>query len=147
MTNEMYINGQDAYTTYGIRMGDGFLDALCAPVPVKAYVENVSRLKHGKDVVLRDKEGNSLARVDSRELTLTFVLMGDSLANFEAKRRAFYSLLYNGEVNIQIPADSSGDVYHLVYKGKSASYSHNINRTACKIAIKLEEPNPMNRAE
>lgn len=44
---EMLINKQDA-STFGVRMGDGFLDAICSPLPLKEFVENTSRLEDGK---------------------------------------------------------------------------------------------------
>lgn len=31
MTNDLKINGLDAYRQWGIRMGDGFLDTIGAP--------------------------------------------------------------------------------------------------------------------
>lgn len=145
MINELLINGKDAYATYGVRMGDGFLEALNAPASVKDYVENESRLKHGKEYVLRDAKGNSLVRVASRDLALSFVIMGETRADFEEKRNAFYSLLYQGGMEIQVPEDNRSFTYKLVYKGKSTSYSHNLERTCCKVAVKFEEPNPTDR--
>ena len=50
MKGELYINGNDAWTTWGVNMGDGFLDAIDAPLPMKDYIENSSRTEHGKRV-------------------------------------------------------------------------------------------------
>ena len=44
MTGELYINGKDAWTSWGVSMGDGFLDALDAPLQMKDYIESESRL-------------------------------------------------------------------------------------------------------
>ena len=47
---DLLINSKDAYVTWGVRMGDGFLDALGASAPMKEFIENKSRLEHGKRV-------------------------------------------------------------------------------------------------
>ena len=43
MKGELLINGKDAWTTWGVCMGEGFLDSIDAPVPMKDYIENGSR--------------------------------------------------------------------------------------------------------
>lgn len=135
---DLLINGEDAYTTYGIKMGDGFFDALSNAFPtMKDYVENESRLEHGKRV------NTAEPKVASSDITLTFYLEGTSQSDFKAKKAAFRDVLIKGDVTIQVPKDSD-DVYHLVYK-KSTSYAQNTQRTFCKVACKFEEPNPMNR--
>lgn len=141
---ELYINGVDAFTTWGVKMGDGFLDALDVPVQAKEYIENESRKEHGKRVLVKDSSGNSLVRLASREVTLTFIIMGDTHEEYLSNKRAFYDELYKGEMSIQVP-DDSDNIYHLIYKGKSSSYGQSLDRTMCKITIKFEEPNPSNR--
>ena len=69
MTGELYINGKDAWVTWGVNMGDGFLDALDAPLQMKDYIEDESRLEHGKRMITAN------AKVDSREITLGFTIM------------------------------------------------------------------------
>ena len=51
MKGELLINGKDAWTTWGVCMGEGFLDSIDAPAPMKDYIENESRLEHGKRVI------------------------------------------------------------------------------------------------
>ena len=138
MTGELYINGNDAWTEWGVNMGEGFIDAVDSFAPMKDYIENDSRLEHGKRILL------SSPKVDSRELTLQFTIMGEDEADFRAKRKAFEAELQKGIVDINVPV--LGEVtYHLVYLGKSVSYALNIARTFCAISAKFEEPNPMNR--
>ena len=60
MTGELYINGKDAWVTWGVNMGDGFLDALDAPLQMKEYIDNERRLEQGKRMI------TSIAMVDSR---------------------------------------------------------------------------------
>lgn len=133
--NDLLINGKDAFREWGIRMGDGFLDAIDAPLPMKEYVENESALEHGKRVLTTN------AKIDSRELTLVFTIEGDSESDYRGKKKAFEAELYKGNVNINIPVLGI-DVYKLIYKGKSISYGLSLDRTFGKISSKFEEPNP-----
>ena len=45
-TNELIINGKDAWTTYRVKMGYGFLDALEADADNKSYITNEVRTEH-----------------------------------------------------------------------------------------------------
>lgn len=132
---EMKINGVDA-STLGIRMGDGFLNALASPAPMKEFIENNSRLEHGKRVLY------SNPRLADRELTLTFTVLGNSESDFLAKLRAFEQTLYAGLVEIYV--ESTGQTYRLTYE-RSQTYAQNQSRTACNITVKFNEPNPANR--
>ena len=127
---ELIINGREALKEWGVRMGDNFLDVLGAPVPLKEFIENKSRLDNPK--------------LDERELTLVFTVEGDSPADYQAKKTAFYEELYKGKIDIQIPENSS-DIYHLLYLGKSVSYAQSLDRTFGKISAKFCEYNPSNR--
>ena len=51
---DLLINGRDAYKTWGVRMGDKFLDVLGASLPMKEFIENKSRLEHGKRVIINN---------------------------------------------------------------------------------------------
>ena len=90
MTGELYINEKDAYTTWGVNMGEGFLDAIDAPLPMKEYVEDESRLEDG----IRIDTGNP--KVDSREITLGFTIMGSSETDYRSKKAAFQTELQKG---------------------------------------------------
>lgn len=134
---DLIINGFDAYRQWGIRMGDGFLDAIFAPEPMKEFIENKSRLKHGKQVLYNNP------KVDERDVTLVFTLEGSSPDDYHAKYSAFKTELKKGKVEIKVPV--LGDqVYRLTYL-RSASFGLNIPRTFSKISIKFNEPNPANR--
>lgn len=135
---ELLINNKDAYTTWGVRMGDKFLDAIGASAPMKEFIENKSRLEHGKRVIINNP------KVDERELTLSFTIEGNSQADYQAKKKAFFDELYKGAVDIQVPANSD-DIYHLIYLGKSITYAQSLDRTFGKISSKFCEPNPVNR--
>lgn len=79
--NELLINGENAYTTWGVRMGDGFLDVLGASSPMKEFIENKSRLEHGKRVIINNP------KVDEREITLSFTIEGNSQSDYQSKKK------------------------------------------------------------
>lgn len=83
MTGDLLINNKDAYTTWGVNMGDGFIEAIYAPLPMKDVIENKSRLQDGKRVIIENR------KVDERDLTLTFTLKGVSPSDYIAKYKAF----------------------------------------------------------
>ncbi len=136
--NELLINGENAYTTWGVRMGEGFLDVIGASSPMKEFIENKSRLEHGKRVIINNP------KVDEREITLSFAIEGSSRSDYQSKKKAFFDELYKGKVDIQVPANSS-EIYHLIYLGKSITYAQSLDLTFGKISAKFNEPNPANR--
>lgn len=140
MTGDLIINGKDAFSTWGVRMGDGFLDAIDGFNQMKDYIENESRLEHGKRIITDN------ARVDSREITLQFTIEGDSESDYRTKKKAFQTELEKGAVSIKVPVLGS-EVYKLVYLGKSISYGLSLDRCFGKVSSKFEEPNPTERSE
>ncbi len=140
MTGDLLINGKDAFSTWGVRMGDGFLDAIDGFNEMKDYIENESRLEHGKRVITDN------AKVDSREITLQFTIEGSSESDYRAKKKAFQTELEKGAVNIKIPA-LGDEIYKLIYLGKSISYGLSPDRCFGKVSSRFEEPNPMDRSE
>lgn len=140
MTGDLLINGRDAWDTWGVRMGDGFLDTIDGFNEMKEYIENESRLEHGKRVITEN------AKVASRQITLQFTIEGDSESDYRTKKKSFQAELEKGMVNIKVPA-LGNDVYKLVYLGKSVSYALNSDRCFGKVSSKFEEPNPMSRNE
>ncbi len=140
MTGDLIINGKDTFSTWGVRMGDGFLDAIDGFNQMKDYIENESRLEHGKRVITDN------AKVDSREITLQFTIEGNSESNYRTKKKAFQTELEKGAVNIKVPV-LGNEVYKLVYLGKSISYGLSPDRCFGKVSSKFEEPNPMDRSE
>lgn len=138
MKGELYINGKDAWSEWGVNMGDGFLDAIDGFAPMKEYIENESRAEHGKRVLLVSP------RVASRDLTLNFSILGATEADFREKRNDFEKELRKGWVEIVVTA-LGVNVYRLIYTGKSVSYALSLKRNLCKFSAKFEEPNPANR--
>ena len=60
MTGDLFINGKDAFSTWGVRMGDGFLDAIDGFNQMKDYIENEST---------RAKSPSSLPSKEVRKVT------------------------------------------------------------------------------
>ena len=133
MTGELYINEKDAYTTWGVN-----LDAIDAPLPMKEYVEDESRLEDG----IRIDTGNP--KVDSREITLGFTIMGSSETDYRSKKAAFQTELQKGAFAIRIPALGT-QKYKMVYTGKSISYGLSRMRDFGHFTMKCTEPNPADR--
>ena len=131
---DLIINGFDAFLQWGIRMGDGFLDAIFAPEPLKEFIENKSRLNNGKQVVYNNP------KIDERDVTLVFTLEGETPDDYLSKYSAFKTELQKGKIEIKVPA-LGNQVYRLTYL-RSASCELNTPRTFSKISVKFNEPNP-----
>lgn len=138
MTGDLLINGKDAYSTWGVCMGNGFLEALLTPPPSKELISNKSRVEHGKRVIANNP------KVDERELTLYFTIQGGTPASYIERYKSFMNEIGSGIVTISVPA--LGNEKYRVYYKNAISYSMNISRTFSKLAVKMCEPNPGNRA-
>ena len=135
---DLIINGKDALSEYGVRMGDGFMDSLECPAPLKAYITNSDRLENGV------RYADTVPKVDERNVTLLFTVDGSSESDFRTKKAAFKAVLYAGSVDISVPARSA-EVYHLKYTGKDVSYAGNADDTFCKLSVAFVEPDPTDR--
>lgn len=135
------INGKDALQTWGIVFDSSSISALMTPAAMKDYIENSSRAEHGKRVITN----SSLAKVDSRSVTLTFSLMARSENDFFAKYASFCNEIQGtGLIKITISVQPA-IVYKLLYKNCNQFTQYN-NRLA-KFSLKCEEPNPKDRSE
>lgn len=137
MKGELIINGKDAFDIWGVNMGDGFLENLLLPPPMKDLIENKSRLRDGRDVIY------SNIRKDERDVTLVFTIQGNDKADYMTKFRSFLDEISGGKVTIKVP-DLGEEVYHVHYL-RSTSFALNTSRTFSKLSIKFNEPNPANR--
>lgn len=138
MTGDLYINGKDAWTTWGVSMGEGFLDALDAPLQMKDYIENESRLENGKHI------DTSNAKVASREITLQFTITGNSENDYRIKKKSFQAELQAGKFTVKVPV-LGDEVFKLVYTGKSISYGLSLSRRFGRFSTKVTEPDPTDR--
>lgn len=138
MTGELFINGVDAYT-YGVSMGKNFIGTIKAPLSFKEDVENTSTLQHGKRVVLSE------SFFDARDLSLSFIITGETREQFTQNEKTFLDILYNRKVTLKIKGDAN--YYRLLYKGTSSTYGYSPSGTVCTITAKFTEINPDDRGE
>ena len=131
----------DAFTEYGIRMGDGFIDTLLQPSPLKDYLSNESRLENGVRVDVTP------SKINKRSVTLTFVVTNRNGSAMIANLRKFYTLLYGKKIRIRVPEVEDSEYYHLIYTGKSISFGSSLDRSISKLSVKFDEPNPANRTK
>ncbi len=137
MKGELYINSKDAYEVWGISMDDTSLSALMTPAGNKAFIENESRMEHGKQVV------NANPRLQDRSLTLQINLVAGSEKEFFERYGSFCEELATGVLNIETKYQP-GVVYRTMYQ--SCSQFSQFMRGLGKFSLKLVEPNPKNRA-
>lgn len=136
MLGDLYINSQDAWGTWKVAMGDGFIENLLLPAGNKDFIENESRLENGKRVITTNP------KVASREVTLTFNLHGSSTSEYLSNYASFVAILQAGTVKIRVPAINM--TFNLIYK-KSTSFALGRSRMNSRIAVKFEEPDPTQR--
>ena len=135
---ELYINGYDAYTTWGVSLDMTGLSALMTPAPIKGFVQNESRLEHGKRVIATQP------RKASRDITLTVNMTAATEGSFLTRYAAFCGVLQTGTLNIKTRYQA-GVVYKCIYN--SCQQFTELHRGIAKLVLKLTEPNPNDRTE
>lgn len=135
---KLYINNTLA-SSMGIRMGEGFIDSIEAPVELKSYISNASRLLDGVQVVTLEP------RKASRSLTLTFVVTGDTPEHYREHKRWLLEQFYKMKVDIKAPFLDGSPTFHLLYTGKSVTYAESRSHCSGTIAAGFDEPDPSNR--
>jgi len=136
MKGQLFINNKDAYTTWGISMDTSSLSALMTPAPNKEFIENSSRLEHGKRVI------SSNPKVDARDITLTINLTAKNEQQFFDRYLSFCSELETGVLNIKTSFQPNV-VYKMIYL--SCSQFTQFMRGIASFSLKLNEPNPKDR--
>lgn len=136
MKDELYINGKDAYTTWGISMDDTSLSELMTPVANKELIENESRLEHGKKVLI------SNPKLDARNVTLKINLTASTEQQFFERYNSFCKELSTGTLEIRSKYQPDV-VYRTIYQ--SCSQFSQFMRGIGKFTLKLHEPNPNDR--
>lgn len=136
MEGQLFINNKDAYTTWGISMDTSSLSAMMTPAPNKEFIENSSRLEHGKRVI------PSNPKVDSRDVTLTVNLTAKNEQQFFDRYSSFCSELETGVLNIKTSFQPNV-VYKMIYL--SCSQFTQFMRGIASFSLKLNEPNPKDR--
>ena len=134
MTN-VQMNGV-LLSNIGVTLLSGAYGELLTPAPLKDYIENDDPTKDGVqiDTLVTPKQ-------KSRDLTLRFLIQGNSVAQFAERYSAFVNMLYGGEVELFVP--DIGMYFHLLYTSVTKYGNYRLN--ACEVAVKFREPDPTNR--
>lgn len=134
---DLYLNSKNAWTAYGVQMGDSFIDTLLQPPTLKDFPSSKCRLENGTRYVTSSK------KKEERTITLQFAIHGNNPFDFKTKRRRFYNLLAEADIAVYVP-QASTETFRLIYKGSSVSYAGTAK--SCKISAKFIEPDPSDRA-
>lgn len=142
MIGKLYVNGIDAFSTWGVTFEDGAYEKLLAGDSMKDYITNESRSINGVQVLIKDP------RLKERDVTVTFIVMKTG-TSFLSNFNNFVSVLRNGKIvegkiyPLDIYVVDLGMTFKLIYQ---ASISLNqANLKFGKLAVKFLEPNPASR--
>ena len=127
----------DAYTTWGISLTDSSLAALMTPPPIKELIESTYRKKAGRIVIMKD------AVYADRDVSLQMHLTAASKSEFLSRYQSFYNVLAKGKVELQTTL-MPGVYFRFIYVS-CVQFSEFMGRMA-KFSLKLNEPDPTNRA-
>ncbi len=132
----IYINGKNARTEWGVVTTGNTLSALLAPAGLKERVSNESRLEHGR------RTDNSAPRTAARELNLEIQMTARNPEQFYARHEAFCAELEKGVIDMYM-SDRPTVVYHFDYN--SCPQYTQFRRGMATLALKVTETNPKDR--
>lgn len=133
MTGKLYINGSDAWTTWGVFLENGSEDKLLMAVPVKDYISNKSRAADGRSVIAE------VPKRDERDVSLVFCFANNG-TSFITRYNQFMTQLYAGAITLRSVRNKM--TYNLLYLRATSLSSITY---AGKVAVSFNEPNPVNR--
>lgn len=137
MKEKLIINGENADEKWGISLGESSLSELMTPPANKAFIENESRLQHGKQILVANP------KVEARNLTLQLNLTAATKSAFFDKYNLFCKeVLATGVLNIET-GYQEGVVYKTIYV--SCSQFSQFMQGIAKFSLKLIEPDPSDR--
>lgn len=144
MRETLWINGKDAYATWGVTLDSSALSALMTPAPAKPFVENKSSAEDGKQVlgIAPGEQAYHRARVDSRELSLSLNITAVSETQFLEQYALFCRELQGGVLRIRTRYQP-GVTYTMLYV--SCSQFTQFRRGVGRFTLRLDEPNPLDR--
>lgn len=137
MKGEFYINGNDAYTQWGVIVRETSITALIEPEPLKNPVENKSATEHGKRVRLEDEP-----KVDERSVNLFIQIEAKDRTDLIAKLTSLKTELKKRRIEIRTKYEP--DVtYRMDYQ--SCKQTKSLLKRLATFSLQLNEPNPNNR--
>lgn len=136
---QLYINGEDAYLTWGIFLDETALSTLMTPAPNKEFISNKYRSKDGKTVIKHNP------RLDEREITLPFNMTAKDSDTFMTNYARFCEdVLAKGELVIR--TQFQPNVWYRFIYLSCTQFSQFIQEMA-KFSLKLNEPDPSDRGK
>lgn len=136
MTNSVYINGLDAFETWGIDFEPGAISALLTPPANKAVIENESRLEDGTRAIVVPKKSK-------RDVSLPFHLLAPTEELFYQRYDAFCEqVLEKGTFTIT-SSRCPDRAFHLIYN--SCQQFTQFRERMALFTLKCTEPNPSDR--
>jgi len=136
------VNGWvDAYDTWGVSFTDASLSELITPAPMKAPVENKSRIQDGKRVV----SSQTYVKKDERNVSLEMHVHAKSKAVFWQRYNSFCEQVLDRQFIDIKSGYVSGKVFHMTYE--SCSQFSEFMQEMAKFSLRLNEPNPADRTE
>ena len=139
LNGQLYINGKDAYLTWGIFLDETALSALMTPAPNKEFISNKYRSKDGKSVIKHNP------RLDEREITLPFNMTAKDSDTFMTNYARFCEeVLATGKLVIRTRFQPNV-WYRCIYL--SCTQFSQFIRAMAKFSLKLNEPDPSDRGE
>ena len=133
---ELFINGVDAYTQWGISLTTKGLSALMTPSPTKELIENKSRLQHGKSVIVDN------VKLDERSINLPMHMTAKTKEKFLENYGKFCEVLEQGRLDIKTSYQPNV-VYRTTYV--SCNQFSEYNMGIAYFTLVLNEPNPSKR--
>ena len=139
LKGQLFINGKDAYLTWGIYMDGTALSTLMTPAPCKEFISNSYRSMDGKRIIKHNP------RLDEREITVAFNMSAKDEDTFLVNYAKFCEeVLATGEIILHTSFQS--DVwYRCVYL--SCTQFSQFNRELASFSLKLNEPDPSDRGK
>lgn len=130
------INGQDAYTTWGISLDEQGLSRLMTPAPHKEPVQNKNMAMNGTHIV------GAVTYKDVRTISLPMHIKAPTKAAFLQNYANFCSsVLDTGWLHISV-SYLPGKVFHFIYED-----CQQFSEFMCEMAhftLSLSEPDPTN---
>ncbi|MCQ2105943.1 MAG: hypothetical protein MJZ26_09145 [Fibrobacter sp.] len=137
MKGDLFINGVDAYTTYGLGISEAAISALICPPANKELIRNESRLTPGAQYIVG-------AQVpDERQLTLEAYIKAD---NITAMYTAL-NTLYNSVFKAGLFTLKTSDLPDVTFKLKYNNFRQftEFNGRLANFILNVTEPDPTDR--
>lgn len=139
LKGQLYINGKDAYSTWGVIMDETAMSALMTPAPNKEFISNKYRNKDGKHVIKHNP------KLDERDITIGFSIIAKDEHTFLSNYAKFCEeVLSTGELTIH--TSFQPEVWYRCIYNSCTQFSQFVRKMA-KFSLKLNEPDPTNRGE